>query len=157
MYVLKDSDEKVDQQYVGNQQIASHDSRDNPGAGLAGWQRHHHTVLCGDVLPTGGFAPPRKKQKETQKLIQSQPHRETWRPSCTISQQKFVGEQHIWNACKRKKKKRDTKANTQYGVNTNRIECTHTYTPWRLVTRQTIKGRKNRKHDDILFANKQEA
>lgn len=103
MHVLKDSDEKVDQQYVGNQQIASHDSRDNPGAGLAGRQRHHHTVLCGDVLPTGGFAPPRKKQKETQKLIQSQPHRETIRPSCTISQQKFVGEQHIWNACKRKK------------------------------------------------------
>lgn len=81
MYVLEDSDEKVDQQNVGHQQIAGHDSRYDPGAGLTGRQRHHHTVLCGDVLPAGGCAPPRKKQnKETPKLIQGHPHGETWTP-----------------------------------------------------------------------------
>lgn len=65
MYILKDSYEQVDQQYVGNQQVAGHDSWDNPGTGLTGRQGHHHPILCGDVLPTGGCIPAQKTKNDS--------------------------------------------------------------------------------------------
>lgn len=64
MYILEDGYEQVDQQYVGNQKVAGHDSWDNPGAGLTGRQGHHRPILCGDVLPTGGCTPTQKRKKK---------------------------------------------------------------------------------------------
>lgn len=66
IYVLEHSYEQVDQQNVGYQQVAGHDGWDNPSTGLTGRQGHHHPVLCGDVLPTGGCTQPQNKKTRIQ-------------------------------------------------------------------------------------------
>jgi len=80
--VLEHSDEEVDEQYVGHQQVAGHDGRDDPGPGLTGRQGHHRPIVHGDVLPTGGCTPP--QNKHTHKLIEGKRRSRDVKPSRTF-------------------------------------------------------------------------
>lgn len=65
IYILEHSYQEVDQQDIGHEQIAGHDGRDDPGTSLTGRKGHHHPILCGDVLPTGGCRRPQNKNTDS--------------------------------------------------------------------------------------------